>query len=141
MLVEIDTSKPSYKSVPMQLEILLVEDNELHRQLMVRMLDLVGYSADVVTNGNEALEAVEKKDYSLILMDLAMPQLDGFETTRYIRTQHEVLDPYIIAITAMNLDSPRDKCRTAGIDDVLQKPVLIDDFRAAIARYHAATND
>lgn len=125
----------------MSLKILLVEDNELHRQLMVRMLDLVGYSADVVTNGSEALEAVEKNEYSLILMDLAMPKLDGFETTRHIRTQHEVLDPYIIAITAMNLDRPLDKCRTAGIDDVLQKPVLIDDFRAAIARYHATVSE
>ena len=125
----------------MPLKILLVEDNELHRQLMVRMLDLVGYSADVVTNGTEALEAVEKKEYGLILMDLAMPQLDGFETTRHIRSHHDVLDPYIIAITAMNIDRPLDKCRTAGIDDVLQKPVLIDDFRAAIARYHASVSE
>ena len=119
------------------MKILLVEDNELHRELMIRMLDLVGYTADVVANGTEALEAVAQTEYSLILMDLAMPQLDGFETTRSIRSGHRMLDPYIIAITAMNLDNPREQCRSAGIDDVLQKPVLIDDFRAALARYHA----
>ena len=123
--------------ISMPLKILLVEDNKLHQELMIRMLDLVGYDADVASNGSEALEAVEKNDYSLILMDLAMPKLDGFETSRHIRTELEMIDPYIIAVTAMNLDSPREQCLSAGIDDVLQKPVLIDDFRAALARYYA----
>ena len=122
-------------------KVLLVEDNELHRELMTRMIKLVGYSADVVTCGSEALEAVSKYDYTLIVMDLAMPYLDGFETTRHIRTKHEVLDPYIIAITAMTLDSPREKCLSIGIDDVLQKPIMIDEFRAAIDRYHAALDE
>ena len=124
--------------LPTSLAILLVEDNELHRELITRMLDHVGYSADVVTNGSEALEAVEKKDYELILMDLAMPKIDGFETTKTIRTQRSEPDPYIIAITALNLDTPRETCQEAGINDVLQKPILLADFRAAISRYYQA---
>jgi CheY-like chemotaxis protein len=124
--------------IPLPLDILLVEDNELHRELIVRMLDLVGYSADVVTNGTEALQAVEKKEYELIFMDLAMPLLDGFETTRTIRSHNAMQDTYIIAVTA--LSSPKEKCRSAGIDDILQKPILLDDFRAALARFHSTHN-
>ncbi len=123
--------------IPVSLEILIVEDNELHRELIVRMLELVGFSADVVTSGKEALEALEQKEYSLILMDLAMPQLDGFATTQQIRS-NQMPDPYIIAVTALNMDNPKEQCRQAGMDDVLQKPVLIDDFRAALARFYTA---
>ncbi len=115
--------------IPVSLEILLVEDNELHQELIVRMLELVGYSADVVNSGEEALEAIQKKDYTLILMDLAMPRLDGFATTQHIRNNDLPDDPYIIAVTALTMDNPREACRKAGMDDVLQKPVLIDDFR------------
>ena len=121
--------------IPVSLEILLVEDNELHQELIVRMLELVGYSADVVNSGEEALQAIEEKDYSLILMDLAMPRLDGFATTEKIR-KHQEPDPYIIAVTALNMDNPKERCRQAGMDDVIQKPVLIDDFRAALARFY-----
>lgn len=123
--------------IPVSLEILIVEDNELHRELIVRMLELVGFSADVVTSGEEALVAIEEKDYSLILMDLAMPRLDGFATTQQIRS-NQMPDPYIIAVTALNMDNPKEQCRQAGMDDVLQKPVLIDDFRAALARFYTA---
>ncbi|MFK7844064.1 MAG: response regulator [Rhodothermales bacterium] len=123
--------------IPVSLDILIVDDNELHRELISRMLDLVGYSADVVTSGEEALEAIEQKDYSLILMDLAMPRLDGFATTQQIRSA-SLPDPYIIAVTALNMDNPKEECRQAGMDDVLQKPVLIDDFRAAIARFYTS---
>ncbi len=123
--------------IPVSLEILLVEDNELHRELIVRMLELVGYSADVVNSGEEALAAIEEKDYSLILMDLAMPKLDGFATTERIRST-PISDPYIIAVTALNMDNPKEQCRQAGMDDVLQKPVLIDDFRAALARFYTS---
>ena len=123
--------------IPVSLDILVVDDNELHRELIARMLDLVGYSADVVTSGEEALEAIEQKEYSLILMDLAMPRLDGFATTQQIRSA-SLPDPYIIAVTALNMDNPKEECRQAGMDDVLQKPVLIDDFRAAFARFYTS---
>ena len=123
--------------IPVSLEILIVEDNELHRELIVRMLELVGYSADVVNGGEEALVAIEQKDYSLILMDLAMPRLDGFATTQQIRS-NPVSDPYIIAVTALNMDNPKEQCLHAGMDDILQKPVLIDDFRAALARFYTS---
>ena len=118
-----------------QLEILLVDDNELHRELISRMLQHVGYSADIVTNGVEALEALESKEYQLILMDLAMPHLDGFDTTRSIRSNEGESNPYIIAITALNLDTPKETIKEAGMDDVLLKPVLLNDFRAALNRY------
>ena len=123
--------------IPLPLEILIVEDNELHRELIVRMLDLVGYAADVVTSGEEAIEAVEQKEYALILMDLAMPNLDGFATTAQIR-KNLLPESYIIAVTALNFDNPKEAVRKAGMDDILQKPILLDDFRAALARFHDA---
>ena len=125
--------------IPVSLEILIVEDNALHQKLIVRMLELVGYAADVVNSGEEALEAIQKKDYTLILMDLAMPHLDGFATTRWIRS-NQTAHPYIIAVTALHLKNPKEQCRLAGMDDVLQKPVLIEDFRAALARFYTSQN-
>ena len=118
-----------------QFDILLVDDNELHRELISRMLNHVGYAADIVTNGVEALEALENKEYQVILMDLAMPHLDGFATTRSIRNSENDSEPYIIAITALNIDAPKETMREAGMDDVLLKPVLLNDFRAALDRY------
>lgn len=118
-----------------QTDILLVDDNELHRELISRMLEHVGYEADIVTNGVEALEAMESKNYQLILMDLAMPHMDGFDTTRSIRNAETEAEPYIIAITALNIDTPKETIREAGMDDVLLKPVLLNDFRAALDRY------
>ncbi len=143
LYVAIETVLTSMNEMPVSssIEILLVDDNELHRDLISRMLHHVGYTADVVKNGVEALEAVEKKQYSLILMDLAMPKLDGFQATRTIRSQNPTLDPYIIAVTALNLEYPKETCRAVGIDDVLQKPILLEEFRAAIDRYHDAQGE
>lgn len=117
------------------LKVLVVDDNDLHRNLMVHMLELVGHSADVVDSGEKAIEAVKTNNYSLVLLDLAMPNMDGFMAAEAIKSECPNA-PYIIIVSALNLHSSKQRCRDAGINDLLQKPVLLNDFKAALSRYY-----
>lgn len=106
-------------------QILLAEDNPVNQKLAVCMLEKAGYSCDVAPNGLEALKAVEGKEYDLILMDCRMPEMDGLETTREIRTREEGKSRRIpiIAMTAEAMKGSRDLCIEAGMDDYIAKPI------------------
>lgn len=119
------------------LHILLAEDNLLNQKVALRMLKRLGYEADVASNGIEAIAAVEGRRYDVILMDVQMPEMDGLEATRQIRTfQNDgVHKPYIIAMTAAAMELDRDKCIQAGMDDFVSKPATLDDLQQAIQRY------
>jgi len=108
------------------LRVLLVEDNEINRKLALHMLGKFGFDSYAAQNGVEALELLEKNKFDVILMDIQMPEMDGFETTRRIRNQSSgLIDPNIpiIAMTAYAMDKDRDKCLKAGMDDYISKPV------------------
>lgn len=95
------------------------------------MLEKLGYQADAVTNGIEALQAIESEDYDLFLTNLAMPEMDGIETTRLIRSRLPAeRQPKIIAITAYILPDGWSRCFEAGMDDYITKPV--DPYRLAM---------
>jgi CheY-like chemotaxis protein/HPt (histidine-containing phosphotransfer) domain-containing protein len=117
------------------LRILVVEDNAVNQQLVLLMLQKVGYRADVAGNGVEALEALERQPYDAVLMDVEMPEMDGLEATRRI---HESLSrerrPHIIAVTANAMQGERELCIQAGMDDYIAKPIHIDELTAALAR-------
>ena len=118
------------------IDILLVEDNPVNQKIALRYLELMGYLADAVGNGLEALHALRERNYHLVFMDVQMPEMDGFEATRQIRTIiSPERQPVIIALTANALQGDRERCIEAGMNDYLAKPVKIDELQAAIARH------
>jgi len=107
------------------LRILLAEDNLVNQRLATRLLEKRGHSVFIASNGREALEALEKETYDLVLMDVQMPEMDGPEATMRIR-QKEILSgghQQIVALTAHAMKGDEEKCLSAGMDGFLTKPI------------------
>jgi GAF domain-containing protein/DNA-binding response OmpR family regulator len=115
------------------LRVLLAEDNTVNQQLALLLLESMGYRADVVSNGVEAVEAVNRLPYDLVLMDVQMPEMDGLEATRRIRADGPSAQPRIVAMTANAMQGDREACLTAGMDDYLAKPIRPEQLAAALA--------
>jgi two-component system, sensor histidine kinase and response regulator len=130
--------------------ILVVEDNLINQKLTVRMLEKLGYPSDVVGNGQEALEAIARRSYAIVLMDCQMPVIDGFEATRLIREREQAREPSIphstlnihhlqhipiVALTANAMSGDRERCLATGMDDYLTKPVRKGDLKAVLDRW------
>lgn len=122
--------------------ILIVDDNRLQRQIHKRMVENAGYECDVAYSGAQALELVQKHNYSLILMDLVMSPMDGWTTTRKIR--HSLLLsvgssfqlPKIVAVTGLRVEEElKEKCLQAGMDEVLQKPISTEIINNVLQKY------
>lgn len=105
------------------------------------MLDYLNLKADIANDGVEALEAVQKSHYDLILMDWQMPRMDGLEATRNIRAIQGLVQPAIIAVTANAMSGDIEKCIEAGMDDYLSKPVEKDKLEQTIRRWLAPKHD
>jgi len=116
--------------------ILIVEDNETNALILTHMLKLLGYRSDTVSNGADALEAAARETYSTILMDCQMPVMDGFTTTRRLRSRFAD-DPRIpiVAITATATTEDQERCLAAGMDDYLPKPIIMDRLGAVLTRW------
>ncbi len=117
------------------LRILLAEDNAINQKVALRMLERLGYNAQVASNGHEALAALQKQAYDIIFMDVQMPEMDGLVATQHIR-QNKALprQPYIIALTANALKGDRERFLAAGMDDYLSKPVRLEALAATIEK-------
>ncbi|MCG3211324.1 MAG: Sensor histidine kinase RcsC [Anaerolineae bacterium] len=115
------------------LKILLAEDNAINQKVAVRLLEKIGYHADVVANGLEVLEALMRQPYDVILMDVQMPEMDGLETTRIIRQQWPFdRQPQIVAMTANAMASDREQCLEAGMNNYVSKPVRLEELQRAL---------
>jgi len=120
------------------LRILLAEDNVVNQKVAVRLLERMGYRPDVVGNGLEALDAVRRQTYDLILLDVQMPEMNGFEVAQTITGEswREHHRPHLIALTANVLNEDRDRCLAAGMDDFLPKPLHIAHLQQALLKFH-----
>ncbi|HET9960742.1 MAG TPA: response regulator [Nitrospiraceae bacterium] len=124
--------------------LLVAEDNMINQKLAVRMLERLGYQPDIVGNGEEALAALKRTQYSAVLMDCQMPIMDGYEATKRIREMEQQADTSsgrrhipIIALTANAMQGDRERCKAAGMDDYLAKPVKTEDLGKILARWVA----
>jgi signal transduction histidine kinase/HAMP domain-containing protein/ActR/RegA family two-component response regulator len=115
------------------LRILLVEDNVVNQKLATRLLSRMGYQADLASNGLEAIEAVDRQRYDLVLMDVQMPEMDGLEATANIVKRVPQADrPWIVAMTANAMDGDRERCMEAGMNGYVSKPIRVDELVAAV---------
>ena len=114
-------------------QILLAEDNVINQKVALRMLERLGYRADVASNGLEVLEALKQRPYNVILMDVQMPEMDGVATTRLIRAKDSDMNfPWIIALTANALTGDREHYLAAGMNDYISKPVQLAELIRAL---------
>jgi CheY-like chemotaxis protein/HPt (histidine-containing phosphotransfer) domain-containing protein len=117
------------------LRILLAEDNAMNQKVALRLLEQLGYRADVASNGREAIEALERQPYDVVLMDVQMPELDGLDATRQICERWpEETRPHIVAMTANALPEDREACFAAGMNDYVAKPIRSEELVAALKR-------
>ncbi|MEO6929684.1 MAG: response regulator, partial [Casimicrobiaceae bacterium] len=119
------------------LRILLAEDNVVNQKLALRLLQQMGYRADLASNGLEAVESVQRQQYDVVLMDVQMPEMDGLEATRRICGEIPAATrPRIVAMTANAMQGDREMCVEAGMDDYLTKPIRVERLVDALTHAH-----
>jgi CheY-like chemotaxis protein len=120
------------------LRILLAEDNVVNQKLALRLLQQMGYRADLASNGLEAVESVERQPYDVVLMDVQMPEMDGLEAARRIAARWPASErPRIVAMTANAMQGDREACLAAGMDDYVVKPIRVDALVEALRQVEA----
>lgn len=138
-------AKPESAPLPANLaarypmNILIAEDNPVNQQLALIVLTKLGYNPAVAENGQEAVNKMQDQGFDIILMDVQMPELDGFEATKIIRRQSYV-QPVIIAMTANAMQGDRDDCINAGMDDYISKPVKPEEIAEMLAKWAEKNN-
>ncbi|HEX6474812.1 MAG TPA: response regulator, partial [Candidatus Limnocylindria bacterium] len=116
------------------LRILLAEDNAVNQKLALRLLSQMSYGAEVAGDGQQAIDALDKGEFDVVLMDVQMPELDGLEATRRIRARWPDRQLRIVAMTANAMAGDREACLAAGMDDYISKPIRAADLTAALER-------
>ena len=128
--------KGGYMRTAFNKKVLVAEDNKVNQKVVMGMLKKLGYEADLVENGKDAVDAIELNDYLLVLMDCQMPEMDGYEATRRIRqiSGKRHYTP-IVAITANAMLGDKEKCLDAGMDGYMSKPVKMDLLQEVLGQW------
>jgi signal transduction histidine kinase/CheY-like chemotaxis protein/tetratricopeptide (TPR) repeat protein len=147
LLTDATSPKPAARAKPTldkgmaerhPLRILLAEDNVVNQKLALRLLQQMGYRADLASNGIEAIESIERQTYDVVLMDVQMPEMDGLEASRrIIERWPDGQRPRIVAMTANAMQGDREECMAAGMDDYVTKPIRVDALVEALNRVTA----
>lgn len=116
------------------INILVAEDNQINQLLATTILNKLGYEPSIANNGREAIEMLKQSSYNLILMDVQMPEVDGIEATRFIRSNFD-MQPIIIAMTANAMESDKQECLEAGMDDFISKPVNLEHLMTLLEKW------
>jgi CheY-like chemotaxis protein len=126
---------------PHMLKILVAEDNRINQQVILRLLKKIGYEADLVNNGKEAVERLRIQEYNLVLMDLEMPEMDGLTATQLINQEWPQntqdiyrIRPWIVALTAYATEEDRERCREAGMNGYLTKPIRLPELERTLTQ-------
>ena len=125
------------------IRILLTEDDPVAQKIIPKLLQSQGYQVDVACDGKEALQALEKNDYALVLMDCMMPEMSGYEVTGVIRDPGSTVrrhDIPVIALTGNAMKQDRDHCLAVGMNDHLSKPILMSDLLAMLEKHLMGEN-
>ena len=119
--------------------ILIAEDNEINQKVIKQQMNLLGYAADIANDGSEAFKRMQNGEYALLLTDLHMPEMDGFELTKQVRAREAGQQHIpIIALTANALKGEKEHCLNVGMDDYLSKPAQLEDLRLVLEKYLAS---
>ncbi len=116
------------------LRILLAEDNVVNQKLALKLLEQMGYRADIASNGIETIQSIERQTYDVILMDVQMPEMDGLEATRQIVSKWKENRPHIIGLTANAMQGDREMCLEAGMDNYIPKPIRVVELVGALKK-------
>ncbi len=122
------------------LHILVAEDDQMNQELARLFFSRMGYSPDIVSNGSQAVEAVKRHKYDAIFMDLYMPEMDGLTATRSILGRSKP-NPQIIAMTASVTEDDREKCKAAGMDGFISKPIQVEELAETLQRIYAGSRE
>ncbi|RKZ92631.1 MAG: hypothetical protein DRR19_03630 [Candidatus Parabeggiatoa sp. nov. 1] len=126
----------SHLAKRLPLRLLLAEDDSINQKIATLTLEKMGYTVDIACNGLEVLNALQRQSYDIILMDIHMPEMDGFMTTETIVKEHPISErPKIIAMTASALPTDRDKCLAIGMNDYLSKPLQWQELQAVLEKW------
>ncbi|NJP04888.1 MAG: response regulator [Chloroflexaceae bacterium] len=140
--IEPDLMEPSSRQITHiqdvpSLHILLAEDSTVNQKVALKLLERMGYRADVAANGLEVLDALQRQSYDVVLMDVQMPDMNGLEATRRIRQLLPTdRQPTIIAMTAYAMQGDRERCLAAGMNDYVSKPIHVEELSQALYRCH-----
>ncbi|HNR19611.1 MAG TPA: ATP-binding protein [Bacteroidia bacterium] len=117
------------------IKILVAEDNPINQTLAEMVLSKLGYKIEMAGNGKEALEKIKTSLFDLVFMDVQMPEMDGLEATESLRKQDSLKQPIVIAMTAFAMQSDKEKCIEAGMNDYISKPIRIEDIQSIIIKW------